>query len=867
MSLSPGTRLGPYEITALIGLGGMGEVYRARDTRLGRDVALKILPEAFEADPGRLARFQREARLLAGLNHPHIATLHGVEDAAGRLALVMELVEGPTLADRIAQGPIPLDEAVAIARQIASALEAAHERDIVHRDLKPANIKVREDGTVKVLDFGLAKATDPAGDGADAADSPTITSPAMTMRGVILGTAAYMSPEQARGKRVDKRADIWAFGCVLYEMVTGKRPFAGDDVTETIAAVVKVNPDLSVAPGELRALLEHCLEKDPRKRLRDIGDAWRLVSDVRPAPMASAPAISGRPRARWIAGASVAGVLIGAAGMWTVRSPGAPAPATVTRFTETLPEAVALSPSVAVSPDGRALVYRMREGGRGWLQRRFAHELQAAPIGDVMANDPAFSPDGEWVVYRVGQLLKRVSVNGGASQTLATLPSDALIGVAWDQDGAMLIGSARAGLQRVAADGGPLTTVTSPEGGLHMWPEVLPGGRGVLYTFGETPTGGDIRVLDTASGKSRPLGEGANARYVRTGHLVFFRDGSLWAVPFDVGRLEMRGTPRAVLAGVRTAASFSISDTGTLVYLPEAPAQTRSLVWVNRQGTEEALPIDAGAWSNPRLSPDDRFIAMPLRVEGVDVWIWDLASRSLRQLTSDPMPNYLVAWAPDGRRVAFPLVFEGRAQLHWQASDGSGTAQLIAPKADPRGEFPYGFARDGSLLYSVATTDIAVLEPSTGTRRPLVEGPAIERNAAVSPNGRWFAFESNRTGRNEIYVRPFPNAREGEWTVTRDGGMTPIWSRDGGELYYWKLNGPVVSVNAVPITAGTSFAFGKSRELFKGAYAQTSWDTSYDVARDGRFLMMKGIGTLPRDEVVVVQNWTEELRRLVPVNR
>jgi serine/threonine-protein kinase len=858
MSLSPGTRLGSYEVTGLIGQGGMGEVYRARDTKLGRDIALKILPEAFASDPERFARFQREARVLAALNHPHIAILHGFEETAGRHAIVMELVDGSTLADRIIRGPIPLDEALAIARQVASALEAAHDQGVVHRDLKPANVKVKEDGAVKVLDFGLAKAMDTAGSSADVENSPTITSPAMTLQGVILGTAAYMSPEQARGKRVDRRADIWAFGCLFYEMVTGRRAFAGDDVTETLAAVVKVEPDLSPAPPQVRWLLARCLEKDPRRRLRDIGDVWDLLDDERETEAAAAPRARVQPF--WIAAALVLGALLGGAAIWFARQP-APE-ATVTRFTETLLGDTGLDPAVAISPDGRTIVYRTRQQGQGRLQRRYLDQLNPVAIGDVMGHDPSFSSDGQWVIYRVGQQLKRVGADGGPSQTITTLTLDAQLGTTWIDDATIVVGSFRTGLQRVTVGGGAPTALTTAENASHTYPHVLPGGRAIVFT---QDSGGirELMVLETASGRSKPLVKGGNARYLPSGHLVFFDQGSLWAVPFDLDRLEVRGAPRAVLDGVRSVTGYAVSANGTMVYIPEATAQSRSVVWVDRHGKEEALPIEPRAWSNPRLSPDDKRIAIPMRSEGTDVWIWEVAARSLRQLTSDPRPNYLAAWTPDGTRVAFSAHVDGRFQILWQAADGSGTPQLVG-KADSRGEHPNTFARDGSLLFILGTTDIGVIEPD-GSRRMLVEGPAIERNAAVSPDGRWLAFESNRTGRNEIYVRPFPNAQDGEWTVTRDGGIAPVWSRDGKELYYWKVDGPVVSVNAIPIAPGARFTPGESRELFKGPYAQPAWDTAYDVARDGRFLMLKNVGAIARDEFVVVQNWMEELKRLVPV--
>jgi Protein kinase domain/WD40-like Beta Propeller Repeat len=499
MSLAPGTRIGPYEIVSMVGAGGMGEVYRAHDARLGRDVALKILPTVFASDPERIARFDREARTLASLNHPHIGAIYGFEETNGLPALALEFVEGETLADRLSRGPIPLDEALPIARQIAEALEAAHEHGIIHRDLKPANIKLREDGTVKVLDFGLAKALEPLSSSAgDMAAAPTITSPAMTQMGVILGTAAYMSPEQACGKPVDKRADIWAFGNVLFEMLTGRRLFAGENLMETIALVVKGQPDLSAVSPTIQRLLRKCLERDPKRRLRDIGDVWELLEP--PSGEAASQTIAARQaRALWVA----ASVVLAGGVLWLLASGvilrRESVPIRTNRFPLTLPEGRAMPPlgpgggtSIALSPDGGTLAYIARESGEWRLFRKFAHELEAVPIGDLDARAPFFSPDGQWVGFRTGAMLKRVSVHGGPAQTIAQVGHR---GSSWNTDGTIILGGGSRGLLRVSEKGGNVDTLATTAPGRQIWyPQLLPGGRAVLYTeSADEPDVGELR--------------------------------------------------------------------------------------------------------------------------------------------------------------------------------------------------------------------------------------------------------------------------------------------------------------------------------------------------------------------------------------
>ena len=833
MSLTAGTRLGPYQITAQIGEGGMGEVYRATDTNLKRAVALKVLPASVATDPDRLARFQREAHVLAALNHPHIAQIHGLENGHGQTALVMELVEGPTLADRISQGPIPLDEALAIAKQIGEALEAAHEHGIVHRDLKPANIKVREDGTVKVLDFGLAKAIDPAAVSRDIANSPTLTSPSMTRQGVILGTAAYMAPEQARGKAVDKRVDIWAFGVVLFEMLTGRRLFASDDVTDTIAAIVKTQPDFSHVPVSVRRLLSRCLEKDPSRRLRDIGDAWDLLEH----PASHVSTDSSVPVRRWwplwIAGAVLTSAAV-ALVFWLVTHRDDAPRIVLTRFVDDLaegqamPRGISLGTVVALSPDGRALVYRVQENGEFRLYRRFLDQVNPEPIGDPGAAEPFFSPDGEWVGFHVARTLKRVHVRGGPAQTIVELPGAAVRGASWNSDGSIILGGLQ-GLWRVDEKGGEVATLaTAADPARLSYPQLLPGGRVVLLTDENRTGSPTLLILDLTTRTSKRLLEGFAGRYLPTGHLVFVRGNALWAAAFDLDRLAVQGSPVPIVEGIRSdtgvpgrAVQMAFATTGALAYVPGTVSEQRSLVWVDRQGREQPLGDEPRAYTTPRVSPDGTRIAVIMRDAGRDVWIWDVGRRILKQLTSDAGPNYLPAWFPDSKRLAFSAMIGDVSQIHWQAADGSGIARALTQ--GPRWAFPNAISRDGSslvlmdVLVQPFESDIGVLRLENHARPIPRKTPEIERNAAISPDGRWLAYESDRSGRFEIYVRPFPNVEDAEYHITTDGGTAPVWAHNGRELFYWKESGALVSIMAVPISRGQAFEFGQRTRSHRAA--------------------------------------------------
>ena len=695
MALTAGTRLGAYEVSALIGEGGMGQVWQATDTQLNRQVALKILPDAFADDPDRLARFTREAQILASLNHPGIAAIYGIEEAEGTRALVLELVQGPTLADRIAQGAIPIEDALPIARQIAEALEAAHEAGVIHRDLKPANIKVREDGTVKVLDFGLAKALDPAPD-VDPSQSPTLTA-AATQVGVILGTAAYMAPEQARGKVVDKRADIWAFGVVVYEMLTGRRPFDGGDVSEVMAKVITSEPGWDALPTELPPVfgtyLRRCLQKDPRERLRDIGDVRLAMAgafDV-PAPppvevpetpvAAPQPKVWQRPAA--IAASVLAALVVGGVAMWTMMRP---APESLVRFSIIPPETALLSlggvlRDLAISPDGTQVVYKgLNPTGTGpQLNLRPIDQLEGTPLrGSEGGVGPFVSPDGEWVGFVHGQsltTLQKVSIRGGPPVTLTESPHG-LAGASWGADDQIIFGTLGGGLFRVSGGGGEpeaLTTLDTDSGeGGHYWPFIIPGANAVLFvTATAAPrTTGQLAVLDLDTEAVTQLGlAGVSPHYDSTGHLVYAaEDGSVRAVPFDTASLTVTGNPVPLLEGVVVkpsgAANFSLSDNGRLVYALRAGGSVieRSLVWVSREGEETPIPAPPREYVSARVSPDGTRVALAIFDQENDIWVWNAPDGPLTRLTFAAETDILGHWTPDGDRVVFSSARDGDTQ-------------------------------------------------------------------------------------------------------------------------------------------------------------------------------------------------------------
>ncbi len=928
MSLTPGTRLGPYEIVAQIGVGGMGEVYQATDTNLGRQVAIKVLPDTVAQDGERLARFDREARTLAALNHPNIAQIHGLEKSGGTLALVMELVEGPTLADRIAQGAMPLDEALPIARQIADALEAAHEQGIIHRDLKPANIKVRPDGAVKVLDFGLAKAMEPAGGSSPSMSmSPTITTPAMTQAGMILGTAAYMSPEQAKGRTVDKRSDIWAFGCVLYEMLTGTRPFEGEDVSDTLAFVLTKQPEWSALPPEtppaLRALLRRCLEKDRRQRTTDVSavqfvlaEYATLTATVSDARVAPAPV----PRRRVTlvgAAAVLAGAVVATTVTWFVTRPDAPLPPRVSRLSLAPSAEAALSISgydrdLAITPDGSRVVYVGNRGAQLFVRPLDA--LEAMPVFTGAPHGPFVSPDGQWIGFvDAAAGLKKVAVTGGPAVTIATM-SGTSRGASWGADDTIVFatGGGTTGLQRVAAAGGPTTVLTRLDRAqgeaAHVYPEFLPGGRAVLFTITATAGGLDasqIAVLDLQTGMRKILVRGgSHAHYVPggsgspgragvddglarrslggVGHLVYAAAGTLRAVAFDLATLEARGTAVPVLPDVVTGTYGSVDavvgNDGTLAYMSgTVQAAVRTLVWIDRRGREEPIKAPARAYVYPRLSPDGTRVAAEVRDEEWDIWIANLASTTLTRFSFGPTPDRLPTWTPDGRRIVWTSQREGVPRVYWQSADGSGSVEQFLQS--PNAQYPSAISPDGTRLVlrqDAASRDLMVVTMDKERRaQPLVQTPASETSAEISPDGRWIAYGSDESGMDEIYVRPFPDVNAGRWQVSSGGGTKPLWARNGRELFYLVPSGTGSAIMSAPIERGTSFAAGTPAKVLEGPYfygTAVAGDVAfrtYDVSPDGqRFLMIK----LPESadqaataNLIVVQHFDEELRRLVPV--
>ncbi len=883
MALEIGSRVGPYKITAEIGAGGMGIVYRAHDSRLGRDVAVKVSAERFSE------RFEREARAVAALNHPNICTLHDV----GPDYLVMELVEGETLADVLAQRPrlspgLPIDETLRIAQQIASALDAAHDAGIVHRDLKPGNIKIRTDGTVKVLDFGLAKmhgASEPAGSDVEKlTHSPTIVA---TQAGLILGTAAYMSPEQARGKAVDKRADIWAFGVVVYEMLAGRRPFDGEDVSTTVAAVIQSEPRWDGIPQSMLRLLKRCLTKDPRRRLRDIGDVWELL-DVEPSARHSRAGTAG-----WIAASVLA--IVAAAALWAPwRGVERPADRPLVKLEielgadVTMPPLVIPTPSsVAISPDGGRLAYLASVGGG--TSRLFVRPIdQPSAIelaGTEGATNPSFSPDGQWVLFFDGSRLKKISVAGGAAVPLM----DAAIfgGVAWTDDRTLLVGSGvKQGLLRASADGGAPTQILAPRGNelFYAMPSMLPGGDHALISVYSAPPNMDTAFIDILtlkdlSRKTVARG-GTSARYLPSGHLIYSNRNTVFAMPFDLATREPRGAAVPVLTDVAydSAAGIpqmDISRDGTLVYRRNVAGDlgTSTLTWFDAAGNRQALRARAARYaSTPRMSPDGKKLATTVRDgAGQDVWVYDIERDSMTRLTFGTQTFVSAIWSPDGRFIICGSIGNG---LFWTRADGGGQPQPLVGTGKGI-SFPHAISSDGKRLvyYEIAGLPqiwTVSLEQSDGLKAGTPERYMTTRSAdaaaAFSPDGRWLAYESNESGRPELYVRPFPvpaSGGGGKWQISNNGGTWPIWSPKGREILYRSGD----QVMAVAYTAaGDSFSHEKPRVLV----TTPGTAPGFDVAPDGRLLLMMPTlaeGTKAEHTLMFVQNFYDELRRRVPVGK
>ncbi len=842
--MEPGTRLGHYEILSPLGEGGMGQVYRARDTTLDRDVAIKVLSEDFASDANRLARFEREAKLLASLNHPNIATIFGFEESDGVLFIAMELVEGDSLAERIAaSGRIEIDEALEIARRIALALEAAHEAGVIHRDLKPANVQVSPDGTVKVLDFGLAKAYEVEGSdpSSDLSHSPTMM--AATGTGVIMGTAPYMSPEQARGTPVDKRSDIWAFGCVLYEMLAGKRAFGGETVSDTMAAILRAEPDWRLLPEStpwvIQRLVKRSLKKNPAERLHDAADARVEIVDAIADPDAGFVLVTGSGGAgkpswrRYVptpvaAGLGVAAVAATFLAVSTSMRQVPTAPGPTMRLEVRLTDDLLLPTGVVLSPDGTQIAYVLSSGvAQSELYVRSFDELEGIRLVSGSPHSPFFSPDGQWVGFFTGSDLKKVPVTGSIPQTVVS--SDVLPATgAWGVDNTIIFGSVGGGLFRVSANGGEpesLTRLDQAEAG-HVFPQLLPDGKAVLFTSVTLDNSMATEVLHLETRQRRVVQPGGQGRYAPTGHLVYQDQGALFAVPFDLGQLQVKGSAVPVVQGLATffdaqSAQFDFSSTGTLAYLGGAASgsQRYPVVWVDRQGNTTPLWDEPGVYSTPRLSPDGTRLAVHAsRNDNEDVWIYDLERDAPTRLTSDAARDTSPVWSPDGQFLAFQSNRDGTLNIYRTRADGSGTVVRLTDS--DRSQFPESWSVDGGFLayaeVGVGTNwDLWVL-PLEGDGEPRVVGNSVAADtwSAFSPNGRWIAYASFESGRNEVYVRPFPPG-PGRHQVSIGGGGQPKWSGDGRELFYRTHTG--IMVVAVE-TEGDSFGYGTAEQLFEGSF-------------------------------------------------
>ena len=879
----------------------MGQVYRATDTSLNRQVAIKILPDAFAADPERMARFEREAKTLASLNHPNIAAVYGFEKSRGAYALVMELVEGDDLSQRIAKGAIPLDEALPIVKQIAHALEAAHEQGIIHRDLKPANIKLRGDGTVKVLDFGLAKAMEPAaGLSPNPSMSPTITTPAMTRAGTILGTAAYMAPEQARGKTVDKRADIWAFGCVVYEMLTGQRAFKGEEISDVLAAVLRQDVDWSVlpaAPTRVRELLVRCLDRDPRMRLRDIGEA-RVeidkaiagVGDDAAAPQTIGRAAQSAPASTralpWaVAAATVLVAAVMTFGWWSSTRPAEQAPRSLVRLDVDLGPDVSLGSvpgaTQIISPDGTRIVYVSQNR----LFTRRLDQPKATELGGTQgAFAPFFSPDGQWVAFFAGSKLQKISVDGGSAIILC----DARLGRggSWGEDGNIIAAlSGTAGLSRIPSAGGPPTPVTDLQNGelTHRWPQSLPRGKAVLFTAHTATNGFDrasIEVLSLADKSRKTLVRGGTYnRYLPSGHLLYVNRGTLFAVPFDADRLEVHGTPAPVLDQIAYnaqlgSAQLDFSRTGTLIYRSgEAGSGLLTVAWLDGGGNVQPLLAKPGAYVNPSLSPDGQRLAVNIvEGSGTNIWVYDWQRDTKTRLTFTGNADGAV-WSPDGRYIAFLALGEGLSVIR---SDGSGKPQPLTQSKNY--QLPQSFAPDGKRLVFSETASgtgslwtVPLESDNEGLRagQPQVFLQTRATALSFSSDGQWMAYSSRESGTEQVYVRAFPDGG-GKWQISDSGGTWPMWSRNGRELFFETLDNQIMV--AAYVVKGDSFAADKPRMWSKKQLGTSGGRKNVDLAPDGkRIVTLMPVETedaqRAQSHVTFLENFVDDLRRKVPVGK
>jgi serine/threonine-protein kinase len=883
----------------------MGEVYRARDTILGREVAIKVLPAALAQHPDRLARFEREAKVLAALNHRNIAIIHGLEDHA----IVMELVEGPTLADRVAEGALPLDESLRIAAQIADALEAAHEKGVVHRDLKPANIKVREDGTVKVLDFGLATAVQSnTAERSDGANSPTLTMGG-TEVGVILGTASYMSPEQAAGKPVDRRADIWSFGVVLWEVLTGKRLFDGESVSHTLADVLRSEIDFGKlprsTPSPIRELLKRCLDRDLKTRLQAVGEARIAIQKYLANPTSKPDITTGASSRSWLGwlAASVAmliAVVLGF-GWWRATRPVERPLQPLVRLDVNLgPDAVAgqFTTTTEISPDGSRLVFPAKSAnGTQMLAARLLEENNPTLLsGTENGRDPFFSPDGKWIGFFADGEMKKISVQGGAPVVLCDAP-DAR-GASWGLNGEIVVAlRARGALSRVSAEGGTPQPVTKLETGTftHRWPQTLPGSSAVLFTLSPTTSAfeeASIAAVSLKTGEVKILVRGAYfGRYVHaseaTGHLAYVHEGVLFVAPFDLSRLELRGAAVPMLENLAGdpnsgAGQFSFSQTGSLVYRTgRVSAQSWPVSWLNKSGETRLMISKPDAYTAPRFSPNGQQLAIT-QIAGNDrrIFVYDWQRGTMSRLALNVERPGFPIWSPDGKHIVFRFSSASGYSLGWIRADGSGETQRLLDSKDVL--VPYAFFPDGRRLayYEVSPDsgdDLWTLPVDVGDAdhpkpqkpEPFLHTQFNERYPAVSPDGGWIAYRSDETGRDEIYVQPFPGPGA-KWQISSDGGTVPVWSRNGRELFF---ESPERRIVVVAYTAkADSFVPDKPKVWSDQQLHDVGGNPNYDLAPDGKQFAIFPELKAPTEEkgdvhVTFLLNFFDELRRRAPVTK
>jgi Tol biopolymer transport system component/predicted Ser/Thr protein kinase len=896
MPVSLGTKLGPYEILAPIGAGGMGEVYRAKDTKLDREVAIKILPDALAQDPERLARFEREAKVLASLNHPNIAQIYGVEERA----LVMELVEGENL-----KGPLPVETALKYAKQIADALEAAHEKGIVHRDLKPANVKVTPEGVVKVLDFGLAKAADESTGSPNVANSPTLTmSP--TRAGMILGTAAYMSPEQAHGKVADRRADIWSFGVVLYEMLAGKPGFTGESVSDILASVLKLDPDWSAlpvgTPPTIRRLLRQCLKKDRTQRLQAIGDARIAIEEALSGGSqeinAVPAAVPRRNLLLWLVAAALAvvSIVLGVVAWHATRLVDRP----LMRLSVDLgPDAIAGQFStVTISPDGWRLVFPAKgPEGKQVLATRLLSETKPTLLsGTENGGDPFFSPDGKWIGFFANGKMKKISVQGGAPVVLCDAPYAR--GAYWGVDENIIVAlDTQRVLSRVSAEGGTLHLVTKRQGSISQrWPQLLPGSEAVLFTLSASAVAfedASIAAVSLKTGESKVLVRGGYfGRYLPSGdsmgHLVYVHDGVLFGVPFDPARLELRGATVPLLEDLTgdsiSGAGFSFSRTGTFIYRTgKVSTQSWPVWWLDRSGKTTTLIATPGIYFTPRFSPDGQRLAL-LKIAGHDrgIFVYDWQRETMARLTSDTdtqQTSYPV-WSPDGKYIAFQFRTARDSGLGWIRADGAMEMQHLLDSKNP--VTPYSFFPDSRRLahygfdpdsgYDLWTLPLDVSDPDhpkPGKSEPFLRTPSNEHFPAASPDGRWIAYQSDESGKFEVYVRPFPGPG-GKSQISNAGGQLPVWSRNGRELFFQNLDNRIMVADYEG--KNQSFVHRKPQLWSNQQLHDFGGFLNYDLHPDGKRFAIVPEMKAPAEEtgnvhVMFLENFFDELRRRAPVSK